>query len=281
MNDAVLAAYVRRTGLDAPLAPTLDTLAAVQRLHSRAIPFENLDPWLGRPVRLDPPSLHRKLLQDGRGGWCFEHNLLLAEVLADMGFQVTPLAARVLWNQPEDAVRPRTHMLLRVDVDGQPWLVDGGFGGNTPTAPLLLHETGAQATPHEPYRVVPVSTPHGPAHQTEVHAGGEWRLLYRYDQQPQVRADAEVTSWYLCHHPESHFRQRLIAARTRDDGRDTLLENAWTRRWPDGRSEVTVLATAAELCDALEQVFGLRLPDDPTLPRRLAQVAAEGSSPLA
>src|SRR5688572_5787925 len=95
-----LDAYFERIGHRGPRPATLDTLAAIHALHPAAIPFENLDPFLGRPVRLDLPSLERKLVDERRGGYCFEHNLLLAAVLRRLGFAVTGLAARVLWNQP-------------------------------------------------------------------------------------------------------------------------------------------------------------------------------------
>src|SRR5204862_693519 len=94
-----------------------------------------------------------KLLTPGRGGWCFEHNLLFAHALEAIGFDVTRLAARVRWNVPEDVVTARSHMLLRVRVDGEDWIADVGFGGLTLTAPLRLRPELEQATPHEPHRI--------------------------------------------------------------------------------------------------------------------------------
>lgn len=95
--------------------------------HAEAIPFENLNPLLRWPVRLDAPSLQRKMVRAGRGGYCFEQNLLLSHALTALGFRVTGLAARMLWNVPEGVVTPRGHMLLCVDIDEQPYIVDVGF----------------------------------------------------------------------------------------------------------------------------------------------------------
>ena len=114
-----LDAYFRRIG-HAAHKPDLDTLSALHLRHAQAIAFENLSPLAGWPVPLDPVSLERKLVRDGRGGYCFEQNLLFAHVLNALGFRVTGLAARVLWNQPEDAVTARSHMLLLLDLDGDP-----------------------------------------------------------------------------------------------------------------------------------------------------------------
>src|SRR5688572_28326190 len=112
-----LDAYLRRVGYDGPLRPTVDVLDALAYRHATTIAFENLDPFAGRPVELSPQALERKLVEEGRGGYCFEHNLLLAQVLQAVGFEVSGLAARVLWTQPEDAITARSHMLLRVELD--------------------------------------------------------------------------------------------------------------------------------------------------------------------
>ena len=76
-----LNAYFERIGFAGSIAPTLATLELILALHPAAIAFENLDPLLGEPVKLDLQSLQRKLLTDGRGGYCFEQNLLLMAML--------------------------------------------------------------------------------------------------------------------------------------------------------------------------------------------------------
>src|SRR5579862_7365644 len=96
-----LTAYFTRIGFGGPArpAPTLDTLRALHLLHPQAIPFENLDVLLGRPVTLDLASIQRKLVAEGRGGYCYEHNLLLRSVLQTLGFRVRSFGGRVLWGR--------------------------------------------------------------------------------------------------------------------------------------------------------------------------------------
>src|SRR5574337_1757624 len=149
-----LQAYLERIGVRTSFAPNLQTLRAIITAHVATIPFENLDPFLGVSPALDIASVQRKLVHDHRGGYCFEQNRLLSDALRAIGFQVTDLAARVLWGQPDAAITARTHMLLRVEVDGRPWLADVGFGGNTPTGPLEFVPDVEQATPHEPFRLI-------------------------------------------------------------------------------------------------------------------------------
>jgi N-hydroxyarylamine O-acetyltransferase len=105
--DAELAAYLDRIELAAPPPPTAAGLADLHLAHATHIPFENIDVLLRRPIRLDPESLHKKLVLDGRGGYCFEQNLLFSRVLEKLGFRVTRLAARSA-SAPPASCRERT-----------------------------------------------------------------------------------------------------------------------------------------------------------------------------
>ena len=186
-----LDAYFRRIGYRGPREPSLQVLAELARLHPQHIPFENLSPWLGLPVLLDVQSVQRKLLHQRRGGYCFEQNLLLQGMLQALGFEVTALAARVKWRRAPGEVAPRSHMLLRVEVEREPFIVDAGFGGMTLNQPLRLHEQGEQRTPLEPFRLV--RTPAG--YDLEARLPSGWSTLYGFDLQEQLRPDFEVVSW--------------------------------------------------------------------------------------
>src|SRR5688572_2496150 len=165
--------YFERIGYSGPRAATLETLRALQLLHPLAIPFENLDTLLRKPVRLDLPSLERKLVQSRRGGYCFEQNILFKHALVALGFDTTALAARVVWDRPAGEVRARTHMVLLVKLGDRRYVCDVGFGGLTPTAPIELEPEIEQQTPHETFRIV--GTPGEFA--VEARARGEWKRL--------------------------------------------------------------------------------------------------------
>jgi len=256
-----LDAYFRRIGYTGERQPTLDTLRAIHVRHAEAIAFENLNPLLKWPVRLDAPSLEQKLVRAGRGGYCFEQNLLLSHVLTGIGFKVSGLAARVLWNAPEGAITPRGHMLLRVDLNGTSYVADVGFGVLTLTAPLVLEPEFEQATPHETFRL----TRAGQDFVMQVMLGVTWKPLYRFDLQEQFLPDYEVTNWYLSNRPDSHFVNGLIAARAAPDRRYALHNNELAVLHLNGNTERRILATAAELRAALEGPFELNLPDVPEL----------------
>jgi N-hydroxyarylamine O-acetyltransferase len=252
-----LAAYLDRIGHDGPVEPSLDVLESLHRLHPQAIPFENLDPFLGQPVELDLAALQRKLVRGRRGGYCFEHNLLFMEALAAIGFSVTGLAARVLWGQPEDAITARSHMLLAVEINSRTWLADVGFGGLTQTAPLLLEPGAEQETPHETFRLVVAEG----YYRLQANVGGEWRTTYRFDLQQQFPVDYAVTNYFVSTSPSSQFVSNVVAARALPDRRLALRGNRLSVHHPGGRTEREEFANADELADALVAKLGLIIPD--------------------
>lgn len=252
-----LDAYLARLGYDGPRMPTAALLAEIQRRHVATIPFENLDILLGRPIRLDPAAVERKLVADKRGGYCFEQNLLLQSVLTALGFTVTPLSARVRWQVPAEVPTPRTHMILRVEAGGQAWLVDGGFGSASLSAPLRLDLEGSQPTPHEPRRLLQSNGVF--MHQTRLPSG-EWADLYLFTLEPQTATDYEVANWWTSTHPTSRFTQNLVLALCADGCRHTIFNREFTTRWTDGRVEPRILGSPAELREVLAGTFGLHFP---------------------
>ncbi|RPE81914.1 arylamine N-acetyltransferase family protein [Vulcaniibacterium tengchongense] len=265
-----LDAYFERIGYRGAARADLDTLRDIVLRHATSIPFENLDPFLGRPVSLAPEDLERKLVREGRGGYCFEHNLLLMRVLRTLGFEASGLAARVLWMRDEAELTLRSHMLLRVVVDGADWLADVGFGGMTPTGVLALQEGIEQATPHEPFRL----RRRDGDWWLQGQVRGQWRTLYRFDLQPQHPLDYEMPNHYVSTHPASHFVHGLSAALPREDGRLALRDRELSFHPREGETRKRLLGDAAELRAVLEGEFGLRLPDTPQLEGRLQGVFA-------
>lgn len=255
-----LDAYLARIGHAGPASPTLATLRALHALHPAAIPFEALDPLLGREVLLDPASVERKLVAGRRGGYCFEHNLLFAAVLRAIGFPVETLGGRVIWaTGPDGPPRPRTHMLLLVTLDGAKWIADVGFGGYLADAPLRLQAGVAQTTPAGRFLLTEADG----VWTLAAGVGHGWRPAYRFTLEPQAAADYEVANWYTSTHPSSLFRNHLLMERLTPGCRATLLDRHLTLRHADGRVETSVLDDADALAATMDEVFGVTPPADP------------------
>lgn len=265
-----LGRYFERVGFKGAAAPDLGTLQRLHALHPESIAFENLSPFLGEAVRLDMQALEEKLVRNGRGGWCFEHNMLFSQVLIEIGFRVTRLAARVYWNRTKDGVPARSHMLMRVELDGRDYIADVGFGGLTLTAPLRIVDGIEQKTRLEPHRLSAI--PGG--HVVEAKLAGEWQALYTFDLAEQQVADYEVSNWYLCNHPESQFVTGVIAARAASDRRYTLRNTRFSVHHAGGETERRFLTGVEEYRRTLEEVFLIRLPAAPHLDAKLAAMIA-------
>ena len=259
MNRLDLDAYFQRIGYQGSTEPTAETLRALHLAHVLTFPFENLDPWHGRPVPLGLPELEAKLVHRQRGGYCFEGNTLFAAVLRELGYQVTPLIARVRWMRPPEVETPRTHMLLRVDLDGTAWIADVGFGAVGQTVPLKLEMDVVQQTPHEPRRY---RMDNGIAtHQIQI-GPDRWEDVYCFDLYEAVPMDFEVANWFVSTHPESLFRQTLFVTLPRHDHRLILVFGEFTRRYLDGRVEKRPVVDDEDLRRLLIHEFGLPA-DDP------------------
>jgi N-hydroxyarylamine O-acetyltransferase len=253
-----LDAYFARIGYAGPRDPTLEVLNAIAAAHIQSIPFENLDVLLRRPILLEPAAIFQKLVQDRRGGYCFEQNGLLLEILGTLGFHVAPLSARVRWQRPRDYTPPRTHTFLRVEIDREGWLVDVGVGGLSPTAAIRLDDSGrVQTTPHEPRRIVRG----GGVLFHQVLLGEQWCDLYEFTLEEMPLIDRELANWYTSAHPQSHFRDRLIVSRAAPEGvRLTMQNYEFSIRGRDGRADIQKLTSHEELLEVLVTRFGLYFP---------------------
>ena len=146
----------------------------------------------------------------------------------------------------------RTHMVLRVTLDGRPWLADVGFGSAVPTAPLRLDVIAPQETAHETYRIIPFG---GPL-LLQAEVAERWMPVYQIDPSPVLEVDCVIANWFTATHPSSHFRHRLIAARSTPEARNVLLQNRLTIRPAGGEAERRYL-DADEIEQALADIFGL------------------------
>lgn len=211
-----LDAYLKRIGLSGS-----PQLSAVHRAHALNIPFENLDPQRGVPARLDPESLQSKLVEARRGGYCFEHNLLLANALEALGARVEPMLARVRWGFPAGVVNPLTHLVLRVTLEGRQWMADVGFGAGTLIEPIPFGPGGPYEQSGWLFRVTEEEDLLVLQSQTEEG----WRDVYAFLPRPAERIDMEVSNWYVSTSPESVFVKGLIATTTRPDGTRVALSD--------------------------------------------------------
>lgn len=210
-----LETYLDRIGLTEPLEPDLANLERLQRAHLTAVPFENLDVYARRETRTEATWSISKVVDRGRGGWCFELNGAFANLLEELGYEVKRLAAHVL--QGGGGAPMPTHLSLEVILD-RPYLVDVGFGDSF-IKPLPLDSEG----PHD-----------GGTGDYGFVFDEDWVTLvgyganrtvepqYRFDRTDRQLADFEEASVYLRTTPGLQWTQARFASRLLDGGPDRV-----------------------------------------------------------
>ncbi|WP_194894772.1 arylamine N-acetyltransferase family protein [Catenulispora pinisilvae] len=259
-----LDAYLARIGYTGDRTPNADTLAALQRAHIYAIPFENLDPARGVVPSLALDDLMAKLVLDTtRGGYCYEHNTLYAAALRALGFKITLLAGRVLVGAKPGDLRPRTHMLLLAEApeDSNRYVTDVGFGSEGALLDpigLFQREIDDQPRRHQ----LGITHGEGPLEQRILRAflDGEWKDQYSFTVEPFYAPDFEVINYYIASSPRSPFSSRVYVCRTFPDRQLKLDARTFTVTEADGTAVKRELADDAEVRTVLAEEFGIIAP---------------------
>ena len=257
--------YLSRIGAAPPVERSPDTLRRLHLAHREAFLFENISIQTGGAIRLALPDLERKFLDEGRGGYCFEHNTLFAAALRDVGFTPTIFLGRVRRGPPERWCR--THMVLRVD----DLLADVGFGGLGLLEPIPLRDGATAEQGGIEYALhrdnglwvlsMRPSTGSGRPERVEGRDAAATVDLYEFSDDPQTPWDVEVANHFTSTHPESIFRKSLTIQRTRSAERTILRSDALTR-YREGRLTEEPVARD-RLAEVARAEFGVELPNGP------------------
>ncbi|MCF6329476.1 MAG: arylamine N-acetyltransferase, partial [Henriciella sp.] len=229
--------------------------------HVCSIPFENLDVLLGRPIKLDLASIQRKLIDSNRGGYCFEQNGLMLAALTAMDFDAIGLSARVRVSSARDTIPPRTHLFCKVMLDGVPWLVDVGVGGQSATGPIRMDTHEPQETPHDTRRLSADDDPTGGSGMArtfhQVLHDGTWLDVCDYTGETMPTIDRLLANWWTSTNPESKFRQNLMVALASKDGtRRSLTSHDYTHRRGGTILQREQIKTNKQLLTILAGEFG-------------------------
>lgn len=126
LGGMILERYLERVGHDGPVSPDEATLQALHEAHLRTFPYENLDIQLGQPKVMAEARMAERMLDERRGGWCYEMNGVLSAALREIGFRVDRLGGAVARDVlGDDGIG--NHMVLLVHLD-RPMVADVGVG---------------------------------------------------------------------------------------------------------------------------------------------------------
>lgn len=254
-----LNAYFERIKYDGTTDPTIETLTQLHRAHLMAIPFENLDIHIPRPIILDKALLFEKLVNEKRGGFCFEHNGLFHEVLSQLGFDVQFLEANV-HRSGDDYSISMGHMCLLATIDGVRYLADVGFGASF-IDPLELDTTAIQVQGSRRFQV----KFEGNTGYYYNQGSGEDNLSlgYRFFLEPHTLADYIEACDYTQTSPDIHFTQKRVCSQWVDTGRITLTDDKFILTTWDGERTETPIVSEAQFHQLLAEHFGITVTTIP------------------
>ena len=254
-----LESYFERINYTGDTAPTLANLCRIHRAHLMAIPFENLNIHIPRPIILDETLLAEKIIEEQRGGFCFEQNGLFYRVLSALGYEVYRLEANVHRAGDDFGVR-MGHMCLLVVIDGVRYLADVGFGASF-IHPLMIGTEAIQTQITGQFRI----TFEGDTgyYYSQGLGESELSLRYRFYLTPHDLSDYEAACHYMQTSPDTHFTQKRVCSQWIDTGRITITEDKLIVTDWDGNRQETPITNEDHFHDLLKEHFGITVETVP------------------
>ena len=238
--------YFKRLNIE-PKKPSLELVKALQEKHIATFSFNNIAVLLKKPISLNMQDIFEKIVTKNLGGYCFEHNALMYEVLKSLGFDVRILVAKVLNNQDIDS--PRTHRITLLKWEDKLSIVDVGFGSMTP--PILelnnQQEEGYKIISHE-----------NKMYQLELRKGDGYFICYRFDLSSYTEADCTMGNFYSSQHPNAVFVNNFVISLKLSDV--TLsFRNGVLYRIRKNETEVVEVESVEQLLNMINDEFSIPL----------------------
>lgn len=244
--------YLTRINFHGEVNVDFESLRAIHRAQHTSIPFENFDVCLGRSIQLDPESIFKKLVKQKRGGYCFELNGLLLLALKAFGFEARPLLGRVHVSGEPTGL---SHQTTLVTVDDKSWLVDLGFGAESPLIPIPLVHDEPVSFEDQTYKLL-----HDEVfgYMLQSKQNDDWKNLHSFKLNHVFDIDLKHGNYYTSTNPNSFFINARIAALPVENGRITLF-NDRLKKIVHGKEEVILLENDESYLSIIEKEFGIIL----------------------
>lgn len=249
-----LQAYFKRINYAASTNPTLETLTAMHRAHLQTVPFENLNIHIPRKIILTEGALFQKIVNENRGGFCFEQNGLFSAVLRELGFDVLRLEANVYHTDTDDYGIPMNHMTLMVIIDGVRYLTDVGFGAAF-SEPLEIDNPEIQVQDVGQFKIV--IDGNTATYYNHLNNSDKMSIGYRFFFTPHELSDYDEACHYMQTSPKTHFTQKRVCSRMTPEGRISLTDTTLINTTFAGKRTEILVNTEEEYHTILREKFGI------------------------
>lgn len=249
----ITAQYLRALGLQQRNPDPAFLIDMTQR-HVARFAFSSVGPRLGDDLPLDLDSLYSRIVVQKRGGYCFEQNGLFYEILEELGFAVSLYLCRVIHNQ--DIHPGLTHRITMVELDGERYVADVGFGPMGPRKPVSMSKTELR----DEHRVFRIAEPRTGEYHMQTLKDGEFYSLYRFELSRYGQMDCELGHFYSHKHPKASFVNDLVASRIMDHEVRSLRNREYWVIAPSGEQKNNV-SDAHQLKTILRDEFDIQISE--------------------
>lgn len=241
--------YLRRIGIEEnDIEPNLENLKKIQRQHLLNAPFENLDIHWKRPILLDKDKFYEKIIVNRRGGFCYELNGLLFELLNALGYENKLVSARVF--DGEGFGPEYDHLAILTKIGGEEYLVDAGFGDFI-AEPLKFVLDEDQRDENGLFKFQKHDAEYFEVFKKK---GEEWESDYLFKVKARDLSEfAEMCAFHQTS-PESHFTQNKLCSIMTADGRKTLTDKKFIQT-KNGEKSETEISSEDEFNEILSREF--------------------------
>lgn len=217
-----------------------------------SIPFETIDVYVGHPITLNIGEIYKKVIDNKRGGYCYELNLLFHNLLTQVGFESNLISASIFNN---GQFGPDCDHMAIIVKQNKLWLIDVGYG-DLFIEPLLLE-------PHLPQK------DYLKTYCFNVNEYGEFilseslddetgfKVKYKFENKPRAVEDFEEQNTWKQSSKESHFVKNKICTIPTKNGRKTIFNNKFKLKIDDKVLEIDI-ESEKQLREILEKEFFIK-----------------------
>lgn len=247
--------YLKNIGIKDELKNLSDVNTLIKK-HLHALYFCNIPVLLGEDIELSLDEIVSKMVDQKKGGYCFEHNKLIYEALNYFGFEVQALFGRVLNNQNIDV--PKTHRFTLLTYNNEKYLVDAGFSFMSPFSAIKFSDTPTKTIFERDYIIKKVD-----ANNFELAMVRQDGLytLYSFDLANYNEKDFEMGNFYSSKYKNAVFVNNLVLSKITDEKICSLKNNSY-HETSKGKKEERAITTQEELNAILRDEFDYNISDE-------------------
>lgn len=233
-NQEIVRNYLDALKIDNEIK-TLEDITMLIKIHLGTLPFSSLKVLLKEEISLDINTVYENIVIHKRGGYCFEHNKLMYEVLKELGFNVTYYLARVVNNT--DNMVPQTHRFTLLAYEEEQYLIDVGIGFRSPSVPIKFGSEPSISHLGIEYKVKELEDK---TFAMQLLEKDKPFLATKFDLNRCYESDFELGNFYSYKNPNAIFVNNLVVSLIQDDVIYSLVNRKYLKMYTDRTEEIEI-----------------------------------------